>query len=112
MKLKLLTILAFAAFTSTCSYAGWDENWTGEIGKVLVYENESAAIFISNPRNGPSGSMDCQAPHNIVYLGIKDIPAPKALLSQAIVVYVSKKTIRFGIRVSGGICEAAYITAE
>lgn len=61
-----------------------------------VFENRSAFVIVSNPRNGPSGSFSCI--QNVVHLGAKSLPAPKELLAQAMLVYGAGKTIRFGIR--------------
>lgn len=87
------------------------ENWTGEVKWVNVDENGSAYIFIDNPRSGPKSNFTC-GNHNIVYLGTRNRPANSAFLSQALMVYTTGNTIRFGIRGNGDSCEATYISAR
>lgn len=93
-----------------CGHVYATEHWSGEVSKITIFENKSAFIIVSNPRNGPSGAFGCT--QNVVYLGVKNAPVSKEFLSQVMMAYAAEKTIRFGIRGSGDSCETEYITAE
>lgn len=107
---ELSRVIAFGALLIFWASGYADGNWTGEIGKITVFEDASAYVIISNPRNGPVATFDCT--QNVVYLGVKNTPANHALLSQVMMAYSTSKTIRFGVRGTGASCESTYITAE
>ena len=110
--MEKILIFIVLIISSTLVFA--DEHWTGEIKWINVDENGSSYIFIDNPRspNGAGSSNFNCGETNIVYLGKKNLPTNNALLSQALMVYSSNKTIRFGVRRVGGYCETFYISAR
>ncbi|MEZ8822891.1 hypothetical protein AB6E04_00935 [Vibrio amylolyticus] len=109
MRLFILA-MPFVLLFSHCAHSS--EHWTGEVKWVNVDENCSAYIFIDNPRSGTSGETFGCGNHNIVYLGKKGLPANSAFLSQALMVYSSQKTVRFGVRRVSGHCETSYLSAR
>ncbi len=106
-KIHLLVSIIMLSISS--SYA--TEHWTGEIKWINVDENGIAYIYINNPRGSSSPTFNCGS-HNIVYLGAKNVEVNKSLLSLAMTVYATSKTIRFGVRGSGDSCETPYISAR
>ena len=85
------------------------KHWTAEVIQVTAHENGSAAMTIKNPR-GNSSTTTFPCDNYVVYLGVKDSPVAKELLSVAMMAYSTNKPIRFGVRKSGGFCEVYYIT--
>ena len=108
MKQLLVAVFLFVAFIGRASAV---EGWTGEIKWINVDEQGAAYIFIDNPRDGPKPAMTC-GQYDIVYLGTKNQPANPALLSQALMIYSTGKTIRFAVRGTGDSCEAPYLSAR
>lgn len=102
--------LAVCILLLLCDRVYATEHWTAEVSRVTVLENQSALIIVSNPRSGPSSTFPCT--QGVVHLGVKNTPVSKKYLSQAMLVYTAHKTIRFGIRGAGDLCELEYITAE
>ena len=110
MSIKNYLLAIFLCLNVTSVYGGWTENWTGEIKWINVLEDGTAYIFIDDPRQGPSITFHCA--NNIVYLGTKNVEPNKSMLSLAMTVYATNKTIRFGIRGTADSCEAGYISAR
>jgi hypothetical protein len=106
VKSKRASALVFLVLSAP-SFA--QDHWTAELSKLTVFENGSAFMIVSNPRNG-TGTWSCT--QNVVHIGVKNAAAPEKLLSQAMMAYVAAKTMRFGVRGTTDSCETNYVTAE
>jgi hypothetical protein len=87
-------------------------HWSAKVKWVTVKEDNSAWVGLDSPyAPNPAGSTwDCSS--GIVWLGVKDSPAPRNMLSAALTLYTTQKSVRIGVRGSGANCEAYYLSAR
>lgn len=94
-----------------CVYAV-DTHWSAKVKWVSVNENESANIALTTPYAPNPNTAIWVCSNGIVALSIKNMPAPKNMLSTALTLYATQKTVRLGVRGSGVNCEAWYLSAR
>ncbi|KJY76668.1 hypothetical protein TW78_04360 [Vibrio coralliilyticus] len=111
--MKNLAILLATLLLATPSLAADDEvHWTATVSMVTAKENESAWVGLKNLESPNPSSATWTCSNNIVWLSSKDKPSPKAMLSTALTLYSTQKSVRIGVTGSGQNCEARYISAR
>lgn len=107
--LNLLIILLFMLLKNALA----DEvHWTAKVKWVSVHESESASIALTAPYAPNPVTAIWECGNGVVALSKKDLPAPKAMLSTALTLYATQKTVRIGVRGTGADCEAWYLSAR
>ena len=105
VSILIVMLFSVGAFANTV-------HWTAKVKWATVKENDSAWVGLAKPSSPNPSTAVWNCTSDIVWLGIKDKPTLKSLLSVALTLYATKKNVRIGVRGSGDHCEAEYLSAR
>lgn len=109
--MKKFFLLSLFIFSSGSAIAN-QVHWTATVKWVHITDKDTAWIGLTTPSNPNPSSAEWDCANNVVWLKSKDEPAPKGMLSIALTLYATQKSVRIGVKKTEGTCQAFYLTAR
>lgn len=105
MNKTLIKMVAVTTLFGSSISVNAGANWTADIKLLYTYSNGAARIFLDNLRNGPSGQTSTGCNGNGIWLSpIPNETAVDGMLSHALTMYTTKKSVRIAVDGQGNDC--------